>query len=107
MGLGAEAYIPPKHYGEHGGFPNPEHRRSGLITRSGHHRADNLAAPLAFLPPYARGSRITYCRERAVARARGWGRLLVGAWIVNTNVYPRSPRSTAQMYWIGLRRLLV
>jgi hypothetical protein len=105
MGHGAEAYIPLRHYGEHGGLPNPEHDRLGLIRRAGRHRADNLAAPLAFLPQYASGSWLPYIKERAVARVLGFVRLLTGRWIVDTNVYPRSLRSTARMYWIGLRRL--
>jgi hypothetical protein len=107
MGQGAEAYIPVRHYGEHGGLPNPEHARSGLIGRAGRHRADNLAAPLAFLPQYAGGSWLSYCRERAVARALGWARLLTGRWIVDSNVYPRSAINTARMYWTGLRRLFL
>jgi hypothetical protein len=105
MGEGAEAYIPLKHYGEHGGLPNPEHARSGVVTRAGHHRADNLAGPLAFLPQYARGSWLAYRRERAVARAMGWARLCTGRWISYTDAYPRSLKSTARMYWTGLCRL--
>lgn len=106
MGRGAEAYIPLRHYGEHGGMPNPEHGLSGLVGRHGSHRADNLAGPLAFLPQYARGSWLSYRKERAVARALGWARLLTGRWIVDTNVYLRGLGSTVQMHWIGLRRLL-
>lgn len=106
MGQGAEAYIPLRHYGEHGGLPNPEHGQSGLVRRAGRHRADNLAGPLAFLPPYAGGSWLNYRKERAMARAMGWGRLLTGRWIVDTDIYPRNPKSTAQMYWMGLRRLM-
>jgi hypothetical protein len=105
MGQGAEAYIPRKHYGEHGGSPNPEHAQSGVVTRAGRHRADNLAGPLAFLPQYAGGSWLNYRRERAVARALGWARLCTGRWISYTDVYPRSLQSTARMYWIGLCRL--
>jgi hypothetical protein len=106
MGQGAQAFMPPRHYGEHGGLPNPEHRQSGIVTRAGRHRADNLAGALAFLPQYAGGSRFRYLRERAVARVLGWARLLSGRWIVDTNVYPRNLRATARMYWIGVRRLL-
>jgi hypothetical protein len=105
MGRGAEAYIPPKHYGEHGGFPNPEHAKSGIVRLAGRHRADNLAAPLAFLPQYARGSWLRYRKERAEARALGWARLCTGRWISYTDAYPRSLTRTARMYWIGLRRL--
>ena len=106
MGQGAEAYIPVRQYGEHGGLPNPEHRKSGLVKREGRHRADNLAAPLAFLPQYANGSWLRFLRERAVARTLGWGQLLSGRWIVDTDTYCRPFRSTAQMYWTGFRRLL-
>jgi hypothetical protein len=105
MGQGAEAYIPSKHYGEHGGLPNPEHAKSGVVTRAGHHRADNLAGPLTFLPQYARGSWLRYRKERAVARALGWARLCTGRWISYADAYPRSLKGTAYMYWIGLRRL--
>jgi hypothetical protein len=105
MGQGAEAYMPLRHYGEHGGFPNREHGESHYVRRAGRHRADNLEAPLAFLPPYARGSWINYWKERALARALGWGRLLTGRWIEDTNVYSRTLSSTARMYWIGFRRL--
>jgi hypothetical protein len=105
MGQGAEAYFPRKHYGEHGGLPNPEHAKSGVVTRAGRHRADNLARPLAFLPQYANGSWFTYRKERAVARALGWARLCTGRWISYTDTYPRSLKGTAYMYWIGLRRL--
>jgi hypothetical protein len=106
MGRGGEAFMPRRHYGEHGGLPNPEHARSGMVRRAGRHRADNLAGPLAFLPQYARGSRLRLLRERAVARAFGWARLLTGRWIVDTNVYTRDLRSTAAMYWMGFCRLL-
>jgi hypothetical protein len=105
MGQGAEAYIPLRHYGEHGGLPNPEHATLGLLTRAGRHRADNLARPLAFLPQYCAGSRMKLLRERAIARAFGWARLFAGRWIANTNVYPRKLRHTARMYWVGFRRL--
>jgi hypothetical protein len=105
MGRGTEAYFPLRHYGEHGGLPNSEHATSGLVGRAGRHRADNLAGPLAFLPQYASGSWLTYRKERAVARALGFGRLFTGRWIVDTDAYTRSLKSTARMYWIGLRRL--
>jgi hypothetical protein len=106
MGQGVEAYISRRHYGEHGGLPNPEHARSGMVTRAGRHRADNLAGPLAFLPQYAGGSRLRFVKERVVARAFGWARLLTGRWIFDTDAYTRDLGSTAAMYWIGLRRLL-
>ena len=106
MGKGAEAYIPMKHYGEHGGKPNPEHASLGTLPRAGRHRADILAAPLAFLPQYAEGSKAKYWRTRLEAGALGWMRLASGRWIIDTNVYSRDSKATARMYWTGLSRLL-
>jgi len=45
-----KTFIPLRNYGEHGGYPNPEHQRYGL---SWTHRADVLHGPLAFMPLYA------------------------------------------------------
>jgi hypothetical protein len=106
MGQGGEAYIPLRHYGEHGGLPNPEHAKSKMVRRGGLHRADNLAGPLAFLPQYAQGSWHAFRLERAKARVFGWGRLLTGRWIIDTDVYKRDLRRTIDMQWIGVRRLL-
>jgi hypothetical protein len=111
MGQGAEAYIPARHYGEHGGQPNAEHRTIGRtigrIRRGGVHRADNLQASLAFLPQYANGSRMEYARQRIVSRAYGWARLLTGRWVVDTDVYPRTYRDYLRMQLAGFRRLLL
>jgi hypothetical protein len=106
MGKGAEAYIPARHYGEHGGVANREHATLGAQSRGGNHRADNLAGRLAYLPGYANGSRLRYRRERLQARLLGWGRLLSGRWIVDTNVYRRGWRETVGMYRVGISRLL-
>lgn len=106
MGRGGRAYLSARHYGEHGGLPNPEHGTFSLVTRAGAHRADVLAGPLAFLPQYARGSQLIFWKERLKARAFGWARLLSGRWIVDTNVYSRNARQTVAMYWCGLRRLM-
>lgn len=106
MGRGAEAYIPLHHCGEHGGFPNQEHRRFGRLSRSGRHRADNLAGKLAFLPQYAKGSYFRFLAERVEARLLGWARLLSGRWIVKTNVYKLTARDLIAMYLIGVYRLL-
>ncbi len=105
MGEGAEAFIPTHHYGEHGGIPNPEHSRLGFLRRSGWHRADNLAGSLAFLPQYARGSRLRFWKERIEGRAYGWARLLSGRWIVDTNVYSRNRQKTVAMQMVGIKRL--
>ena len=108
MGQGAEAYIPLRHYGEHGGNPQPEHRIFGVRLvgerRGGVHRADNLQGPLAFLPQYANGKRISFISQRTIARGYGWARLLCGRWI--SDVYSRSRWDTMKMHAIGLRRLL-
>ena len=106
MGQGAEAYIPLRHYGEHGGNPQPEHRIFGVRLvgerRGGVHRADNLQGPLAFLPQYANGKRISFISQRTIARGYGWARLLCGRWI--SDVYSRSRWDTMKMHAIGLRR---
>lgn len=104
MSYGAEAYMPLRHYGEHGGNPNPEH--TGIVVRAGRHRADNLVRPLAFLPEYARGSRLRFWAERIEARLLGLARLATGRWIVDTNVYARNFSKTVAMQLIGVRRIL-
>lgn len=104
MGRGAKAFIPPKHYGEHGGLPNPEHGRHGL-SRAGSHRADNLVGPLHFLPLYSKGSRLRFLGTRLYARALGFGRLFSGRWIVDTDVYTNNWIAKLRMMIIGLRRL--
>jgi hypothetical protein len=106
MGQGAEAYMPLRHYGEHGGLPNPEHGKVGRLPRAGAHRADNLVAPLKFLPSYAHGSRARYLLERSRARIYGLARLLSGRWVVRTNVYDFSLAARFRMYLIGARRLI-
>jgi hypothetical protein len=106
MGLGAEAFMPWYHYGEHGGLPNPEHARSGLTSNKGEHRADNLMSSLHFLPAYANNSYLLFLRVRLTAHLIGFGRLLTGRWIVKTNVYNCDSLARARMYLIGLRRLL-
>lgn len=60
-------YTAYKSYGEHGGIPNPEHAIHGVTSW---HQADSLAAPLAFLPAYARGSRLRYIAFRVRSRLR-------------------------------------
>jgi hypothetical protein len=105
MGRGVDAYMPARHYGEHGGFPQPEHRAAGRVTRVVH-RADNLNGRLAFMPQYARGSFSALVKARAHGRALGWARLLFGRWIFQTDAYDISPADAIRMYLIGIRRLL-
>jgi len=105
MGLGAEAFIPRRHYGEHGGLPNAEHANFGRLSNDGRHRADNLMSSLHFLPSYANGSHLSFLRVRLEAHLSGFARLLLRRWIVTTNVYHLSPVDRAKMYLIGFRRL--
>jgi hypothetical protein len=105
MARGATAFIPLQHYGEHGGFPNPEHA-ANKIRRAGRHRADNLARRLSFLPQYARGSKVRYIRVRIGARMLGFARLLSNRWVVETDMYHHRASDKLLMQFLGLRRLL-
>lgn len=105
MAHGCSAYIPHRHYGEHGGQPNPEHRAFG-IRRAGRHRADNLAARLHFLPQYSRGSWLRFGAVRAQARMLGLARLATNRWIVDTDAYRNDPLTKLRMLGIGLGRLI-
>lgn len=108
MGSGARCYVPLRHYGEHGGLPNPEHNAisAGLVARLGvlqNHHAECLAGPLAFLPPYARGSRLRFLRTRALAKLVGFGRLLSGRVVALESSTVAQRR---RAYWLALRRLI-
>jgi hypothetical protein len=105
MGQGATAFIPLKHYGEHGGLPNPEHRIHN-IPRAGLHRADNLAGRLYYLPQYAKGRQAIFRWVRTRAHALGFARLMSNRWIVDTNVYDNGFWEKLQMYAVGIRRLM-
>ena len=104
MGRGGKAFIPWKHYGEHGGLPNPEHRESGL-ARAGRHRADNLAGRLHFRPQYAE-SWLDYAAVRVFSHTLGLARFLSNRWIVDTDVYHNNLKGKLKMQFIGLKRLL-
>lgn len=105
MGERGHAFIPMRNYGEHGGFPNPEHAVFGA-SRAGEHRADNLAAPLYFLPQYSRGSMFRYLTVRAHGRLLGIGRLLANRWVFNTNAYHNGLLDKLEMQVVGVKRLL-
>jgi len=83
---GVQSYIPYRHYGEHGGIPNPEHAVFGLGRP---HQADVLHTSLAFLPAYANGSRLRYWRTRMRARAWGVLRLITGRFVARHNLLCR------------------
>ena len=95
-----ESYIPYRHYGEHGGFNNPEHVVAGLGRP---HQADVLQGKLAFLPMYAKGSVLRFWKIRF--RARLWGvlRLLCGRFLA-WHDFVRSDR--LQMIRFAVGRLL-
>lgn len=105
MRHGSRAFITLRHYGEHGGLPNPEHAEAGM-PRAGQHRADNLAAPLHFLPQYAQGSRPRFMAVRAQSRLLGFARLVANRWFVETDAYRNGFLAKARMMALGLRRLL-
>ncbi|MGF1459634.1 MAG: LPS biosynthesis glycosyltransferase [Leptolyngbyaceae cyanobacterium] len=76
-----ECYLPWRNYGEHGGKPNPEHKRAGLNRV---HRADVLSGRLAFTPLYAAADKypaVHIILSRMMARIRGIGRLLLGRYL--------------------------
>ena len=114
MGKGARAFVPWRQLGEHGGLPNPEHARNygGLgffrraLARGGigiNHRADALAAPLAFLPDYARGKRSALFKMRVEGRITGILRLLCGKMVAPLG--PTTPSQRLLLAWHCARRM--
>jgi hypothetical protein len=104
-GKGGAAYMPWRHYGEHGGLPNREHAAIGKLSQGGEHHADNLMAELHFLPQYARGSTLRFLLVRAKWHLLGIARLLSGRWIIPTDVYELSFRDRCRMFLAGAARL--
>jgi hypothetical protein len=104
IGRGAEAYLPLQSFGEHGGIPNPEHRREGVVARNGLHRADVLAAPLHFLPEYAGGSKLVFYRQRFQSRLRSVVRLVTGRWIQHVDVSDPGQVRRLLLYRSGVMR---
>ncbi len=76
--MNVPTYIPFKQFGEHGGIANPDHN---LHMARGWHQGDILLGRLAFLPLYARGSKIRFLVIRGRAVLRGLLRLLTGRFI--------------------------
>lgn len=75
-------FLPFRNYGEHGGIPNPEHKKNGLSTT---HQADVLYGKLAFMPDYATSkngySLVKYWQVRAKARLKGIARLVLNKFV--------------------------
>lgn len=94
---GVESYIPDRHYGEHGGIPNPEHAKAGLGRP---HQADALQGRLVFLPLYTRGSVLRLWKTRSRARVWGWARFLAGRF-VDWHDFVRSDRLPMVRFTFG------
>lgn len=75
---GVQCYLTYRNYGEHGGVPNPEHRKAGLRPQ---HRADVLQGALSFLPLYAHENLLKYYWIRLRARLWGLARTLTGRYL--------------------------
>jgi len=78
---GLNGYVPWRNYGEHGGKPNPEHKKAGLSPA---HRADVLYGPLAFAPLYTAMQPypgLNVLCSRLKARIKGLGRLALGRYL--------------------------
>lgn len=115
MGRGALCFLPWRQYGEHGGAPNPEHQRAGvgvakrlrplgLLGLGRNHHADVLAAPLTFLPAYARGSRWRLWLTRAEAKTVGWLKLFTGRMVLIQS--PKPWRERLRLHVACARRLV-
>ncbi|MEO0987130.1 MAG: LPS biosynthesis glycosyltransferase [Cyanobacteria bacterium J06639_14] len=100
-------YVPFRNYGEHGGLPNPEHRKNNLSTT---HRADVLYGPLSFQPFYARPNGSgqphlhKYLRGRCYGRIKGLGRLFLGKYLRVPVL--KSAKQPLPLAWFALRRQL-
>lgn len=95
---GVESYIPYRHYGEHGGDPNPEHAAAGLRRP---HRADVLQGRLAFQPAYARGSSVRFWYTRIGARLWGIARIATGRLYSLRDLAMAASKSDALRFALG------
>jgi hypothetical protein len=100
---GIYSWMPFRHYGEHGGKPNPEHARTGINPS---HQADVLWNRLHFLPQYADGSVMKFLAFRSRAKVRGLARLLFGRYL-NVGDLPRSKATGNLLSFIGFAILRV
>lgn len=115
MGKQARCFLPYRNYGEHGGIVNPEHRSAQIgwisclpfLSRSvflNNHHAECLAAPLAFLPTYARGSLWRFHLQRLIAWMIGCVRVIMGR--VGAPAQKLSWRTKCRIHWLSVRRLI-
>jgi hypothetical protein len=100
---GFRNYVPVYQYGEHGGVPNVEHRSARVRPW---HQADVLHGPLAFMPLYARSSRLRYLWVRARAYMRGWARLVLLRYFDPRYTDTDSELGRRTMAWHAIGRLL-
>jgi hypothetical protein len=70
---GIYGFIAYRNYGEHGGVPNPEHKKAGLPSTN---RSEVMMSALCFMPEYANNNILKYMMIRIYAKLRGVGRLL-------------------------------
>jgi hypothetical protein len=96
-------YLPLYQYGEHGGLPNPEHRRAGIRSW---HEADVLWGALAFRPLYARNSVFRYWTVRARGWLRGCLRLVTLRYFNPRHVNPATQRGRFRMASVSCLRLV-
>lgn len=80
---GVTAWLPFRQYGEHGGFPNPEHAKAG---HNPSHQSDRLFGPLHFMPLYAQGRVGRYRWIRLKAVLRGVARLVSGNYLQGNDI---------------------
>ena len=100
---GIRNHIPLRQFGEHGGLPNPEHKRAGLRDW---HQADMLAGPLAFQPLYAGNSRIRYRAVPLWGWLRGWLRVMTLRFFDPRYTYADTSRGRSYMAALSVSRLL-
>ena len=100
---GIRNHIPIYQYGEHGGIPNNEHSQKGVRDW---HQADVLWDRLAFLPDYARGSRIRYRAIRIRGWLRGCARMCTLRFYNPRDINSDSSRGRIYMQALAISRLV-
>lgn len=98
-------YLPYRQLGEHGSDSRAEHKAFGM--EKNWHQADRLAAPLHFLPIYARGSRLRFVRYRL--RAWFWGllRLITLRYFDPRHINENTIQGRTKMTAVSVARLFM